>query len=81
MPTDLHERISTELAVMERFAASYQHYFRDLITELNGAPNPAAAQRSLRLCIEAVNMMLDNHRTLAMALRGLATQVPLRRAA
>jgi hypothetical protein len=81
MSADSRQTVYAELAVMERFSASYQHRFQDLIRELNSSPSPAAAQRSLRLCIEAVNMMLDNHRTLATALRGLSDAATVRQAA
>jgi hypothetical protein len=67
------QSLQTELDVMERFANAYQERFAAIIRELNSAPTPHAANRSLRLCVETVNMMLENHRTLAMAIRQLST--------
>ncbi len=63
--------LEQELDVIQRFADTYQKQFAVLIRELNGPPVPGASSQGLRLCVEAVNMMLESHRTLAMALQDL----------
>lgn len=68
------QSLKSELDVMERFANAYQERFAAIIRELNNSPSPHAATKSLRLCVETVNMMLENHRTLAMAIRELTSQ-------
>ncbi|MGA2499741.1 MAG: hypothetical protein ABSH20_18555 [Tepidisphaeraceae bacterium] len=73
--------LEQELDVIQRFADSYQRQFAVLIRQLNGPPVPGASAQGLRLCVEAVNMMLESHRTLATAVRELAQSTTVRRAA
>ncbi|MFI5379672.1 MAG: hypothetical protein ACHRHE_10270 [Tepidisphaerales bacterium] len=73
--------LQQELDVIQRFADSYQKQFAVLIRQLNGPPVPGASSQGLRLCVEAVNMMLESHRTMATALRELSQVKNLRHAA
>lgn len=59
------------LDVIERFSASYGREFASLIRELNADPTPQTGRRSLRMCVEAVNMLLDTQKQLAAALRSM----------
>jgi hypothetical protein len=90
-----HRRqIRQEVDLIQRFADSYRRKFADLIERMNhttttttttaGAPTMDAG--SLRLCVEAVDMMLATHHQLADAVARLSddspdTPTPLRRAA
>lgn len=78
---DTHLHLERELDVIQRFADSYQKQFAVLIRQLNGPPVPGAPAQGLRLCVEAVNMMLESHRTLATAVRELTEVTSSRRAA
>jgi hypothetical protein len=67
-----------EAALVERFVECYGRRFDALIRRLNAAPRatdgPASPDaQSLRLCVEAVSMMLVTHGQMARALRQLGT--------
>jgi hypothetical protein len=65
--------------LMDRFSRSYRRKFAILIEQLN-RPGATADPGSMRLCIEAVDMMLASHSQVASSLRELARE-PIRRAA
>jgi hypothetical protein len=65
-------RIREDLELIERFAHTYRERFNSLIAELNTAPTPDTASVGLRLCVEALNMVLHTQDSLAFALRELA---------
>ena len=81
MPQQSHTHLQQELDVIQRFADSYQKQFAVLIRQLNGPPVAGSSTQGLRLCVEAVNMMLESHRTLATAVRELSRGSTLRHAA
>jgi hypothetical protein len=76
-----HLHLQQELDVIQRFADSYQKQFAVLIRQLNGPPAAGAPVQGLRLCVEAVNMMLESHRTLATAVQELTRATSVRPAA
>lgn len=69
-----HQRIDRELDLIERLSRVYQSQFAELISELNTAPTNQTTGQCLRLCVEAVNMLLDSHNQLASAMRSLAEE-------
>lgn len=60
MGTQLHQRIQDEVELIQRFTGAYGKKFDDLIARMNApaAATPADGQ-CLRLCVEAVNMVLS----------------------
>jgi len=72
-------RLAEEMDLMERFSRSYRRKFSLLIEQLN-RPGATSDPTSVRLCIEAVDMMLATQSQVASSLRALARQ-PERRAA
>jgi hypothetical protein len=71
-------RLREEAALVERFVECYGRRFDALIRRLNATPRAADPQggpdaQSLRLCVEAVSMMLVTHGQMARALRHLGT--------
>jgi hypothetical protein len=75
MSTVSVNQLRQDLDVIERFANSYRQQFSQLIAELNGDPTPQTGRRCLRLCVEAVNMLLDTQNHLASALKTMS-QLP-----
>jgi hypothetical protein len=73
------QRLRQEMDLMDRFSQSYRRKFAVLIKQLN-QPGATSDLKSLRLCIEAVDMMLASHAQVASSLREL-TQSPVSRAA
>jgi hypothetical protein len=76
LPPEAGVRLRQEAALVERFVECYRGQFDALIRRLNettrtcpGRGDPAAD--SVRLCVEAVNMMLATHGQMARALRQL----------
>jgi hypothetical protein len=77
MATHLHRRIHDEVELIQRFAGSYGKKFDELIARLNGpeqAPAAGADGQCLRLCVEAVNMVLSLQGQLARVLDELSRQ-------
>lgn len=72
-------RLQEEMDLMDRFSRSYRRKFALLIEQLN-RPGATSDPASMRLCIEAVDMMLASQSQVASSLRELARQ-PARRAA
>ena len=72
-----HRRqIRQEVDLIQRFADSYRRKFADLIERMNHATTTAFGTPmdigSLRLCVEAVDMMLATHHQLANAVARLS---------
>ena len=65
------QRLRQEVDLMERFAQSYRRKVGDLIARLNGDQTPSDLQ-CVRLCVEAVDMMLASQTQMAQTLRELA---------
>lgn len=69
--------VKQETDLLVRFAQTYQPRFAELIDRLNRSHSPEISAQGLRLCIEAMNMMLSAQTQLAKALQS----EPQRRAA
>ena len=80
MATDNSQRLREEANLVERFTQTYRMKFADLIERLNTDSAPSDLQ-CVRLCVEAVNMMLDSHGRLARTLRYLVAPPAAPRAA
>ena len=74
MSPQSHRRIREDLELMDRFSRAYRSQFASLIDDLN-APDasPQVAGRGLRLCVEAVGMLLSLQQQLAETLRVLSS--------
>lgn len=78
MPRLASQRLRQEVDLMERFTQSYRRKIAALIERLNGSPAAAAAGpqpsdlQCLRLCVEAVDMMLASQTQVAQSLREIA---------
>ena len=69
MSTTLRRRIQQEVELIQRFTGSYSKQFDEMINRLNVAPDaPAPDGQCLRLCVEAVNMVLSMQGQLAQVL-------------
>ncbi len=64
MATQLHQRIQDEVELIQRFAGAYGKKFDDLIARMNAPAGTSPVGvgtdgQCLRLCVEAVNMVLS----------------------
>jgi len=73
------QRLRQEVELMERFTESYRRQFAQLIDRMNRS-EPATDLQCIRLCIEAVDMMLASQSQVAQSLREIAAPA-LKRAA
>jgi hypothetical protein len=73
------QRLRQEVDLMERFSESYRRKFADLIGRLNRS-EPTSDHQCMRLCVEAVDMMLASQSQVAQSLREI-TDPPQKRAA
>lgn len=73
MLQESRRRIQQDLELIERFAHAYRERFSTLISELNSAPTAQTASEGLRLCVEALNMVLQTQGSLTFALKELAS--------
>jgi hypothetical protein len=81
MATPASQRLRQEVDLLERFSQSYRRKFAEVIARLNAAHAPTDLQ-CVRLCVEAVDMMLASHSQMARSLRELtADPPPVKRAA
>jgi len=74
------QRLREEVDIMERFTQTYRRKFADLISRLNRS-DPASDQQCMRLCVEAVDMMLASQSQVAQSLKELADFRPHQKAA
>jgi hypothetical protein len=79
MSNQLQRRIHDEVELIQRFAGSYGKKFDDLISRMNGvdaagADAPQPDGQCLRLCVEAVNMVLSLQGHLARVLDDLSRE-------
>lgn len=73
------QRLCQEVELMERFTESYRRKFAQLIDRMNRSES-ISDPHCIRLCIEAVDMMLASQSQVAQSLRELAAP-SLKRAA
>ena len=64
------QEIAQEIALAERFADTYGRLFEQLIAKLNANPADADPQ-TLRLCVEAISMVLSFQGNFAQLLADL----------
>jgi hypothetical protein len=75
MSPTTRRQLQQEVDLIGRFAESYRRKFSALIDKLNHNPSDQRTDlASLRLCVEAVDMMLSNQTELARVLRDLTEQ-------
>ena len=74
VPPHVHNQLRQDLDVIERFARTYREQFSVLIEQLNADPTPQTGRQCLRLCVEAVNMLLASQNQMASALRSLTDE-------
>jgi len=68
MATRAVQRLRQEVDLMNRFTQSYRRKFAVLIDRMNGS-DPRSDLQCVRLCIEAVDMMLASQSQVAQSLR------------
>ena len=68
MSQHAHETIRREADLIGRVAAYYRTRFGELIDRMNRQPDAASDLASIRLCVEAVDMMLASQGKIAQAL-------------
>jgi hypothetical protein len=73
MATFTSQALRQEADLMERFAQTYRRKFAALIERLNGSDAPSDLQ-CVRLCVEAVDMMLASQSQVAKSLRELTAE-------
>ena len=71
MPAEAPETFDVEAEVIERFARNYRQRFGQLIEQLNRAPQSAMNSQCMRLCVEAIDMVLSSQDQMAQAIRRL----------
>jgi hypothetical protein len=74
VPPHVHNQLRQDLDVIERFARTYREQFSVLIEQLNADPTPQTGRQCLRLCVEAVSMLLATQNQMASALRSLSDE-------
>ena len=76
-------QLQQEADLIERFARSYRAKFATLIDQLNGPPSGRISDlQCLRMCVEAVDLMLDTQCRLAEAVKKISQDgAPLKSAA
>ena len=73
MSPESRGRLLAEADLISRFAESYRRKFSHLIDRMNHHPDPSLDTDSIKLCVEAVDMMLTTQKQLANALCELST--------
>ena len=68
------QTIWQEADLIDRFARGYRTKFAHLIDQLNSPCVKITDMQCLRLCVEAVDLMLDNQSRLAQAVKRLSTE-------
>jgi hypothetical protein len=68
MSSNATHSIRQETDLLARFAQTYQPRFAELIDRLNRSHAPEVDAQGLRLCVEAMSMILAAHSELARAM-------------
>ena len=75
MSPQVRLRLRQEVDLIDRFTQTYRQQFCELVKELNSAaPGADAMQRSVRLGIEAINVLLSIQSHLAESLRQISAE-------
>jgi hypothetical protein len=67
------QRLKDEAAVIERFTQAYRRKFDVIIDRLNRSGGPSDVQ-CVRLCVEAVNMLLSSQAQVARTIQEMACE-------
>lgn len=81
MHTVKEDSFDDDTEVIRRFARSYRRQFSDLIEQLNRAPRGTVDSRCVRLCVEAMDMVLLTQDRMAQMLHRLDNPDAIRQAA
>lgn len=81
MHTVKEDSFADDTELIRRFARSYRRQFSDLIEQLNKAPYGTIDSRCVRLCVEAMDMVLLTQDRMAQVLRRLDDPRAIRHAA
>jgi hypothetical protein len=76
MPLELCQNMKREVDLIQRFTGAYRKRFAQLIERLNGSGPAASDLQCLRLCVEAVDMILCSQSQLAEAISQIADADP-----
>lgn len=77
MRPDTAAEIANEVRLIQQFADSYRRKISSIIDNLNGDLRRVPDAQCVRLCVEAVDMMLMNQREMAKMLSRLsANEMP-----
>jgi hypothetical protein len=66
--------IQRETELIQRFTETYSRKFSTLIADMNAEPRKPVDEQCLRLCVEAVDMMLATQSQLAAALSQISSK-------
>jgi len=66
MPIEMQHAVEREIAIMGSFAEAYGPRFEEMIRQANGGRLDPT--QSIRLCVEAMSMLLDTQARLARML-------------
>jgi len=81
MAAEIRDQMLQEAALAARFSEIYRRHFAELIERLNHNLGTPPDRDGLRLCIEAVDMMLATQTYLTRAIAQLGMAAETRRAA
>ncbi len=73
MANDARKRMLEEAELAVRFSESYRRKFAVVINQLNNGTGGSIDRDGLRLCVEAMDMMLETQSHIARALAKLGT--------
>lgn len=71
MSPTVRVRIREEMSLVERYVSIYHRRLADLIGELN-SPTPATDRECLKMCVEAVDVILTSQNQLCRTLREMS---------
>jgi hypothetical protein len=69
---EVRQDMKREVDLIQRFAGAYRQRFAQLIDRLNGSTPAVSDLQCLRLCVEAVDMILSSQSQLAQAISQIA---------
>jgi hypothetical protein len=79
MTPQMSGKLRQEVALIARFTESYRRRFSSMIDRMNRLPDAATDVAGLRLCVEAVDMMLSSQKQLCKAIAEMTEQDRLAR--
>lgn len=76
MQSQIQHDVAQEADLIGRFARSYRKRLSSMIEQLNAPGAPITDLQCLRMCVEAVDMILESQNHLARALSEIAAANP-----